>query len=130
YKKIRLMTKLAVYEKKDGKEDIHLSKYYKTDYVRYQVLKAIITSTIGYGLILGLIIFYRMEYLVRNAVVLNYKLIGTYVLGFYIMTVTVFGLGALVGYSLKYDASRKKLSRYYRLLRRLQKLYDESSYDS
>jgi hypothetical protein len=71
-----------------------------------------------------------MEYLVRNAVVLNYKLIGTYVLGFYIMTVTVFGLGALVGYSLKYDASRKKLSRYYRLLRRLQKLYDESSYDS
>jgi hypothetical protein len=48
YKKIRLMTKLAVYEKKDGKEDIHLSKYYKTDYVRYQVLKAIITSTIGY----------------------------------------------------------------------------------
>jgi len=130
YKKIRLMTKLAVYEKKDGKEDIRLSKYYKTDYVRFQVLKTIIASTVAYALILGLIVFYNIEYLVRNAVVLNYKLLGSYVLGFYIMTITLFGLGALVGYSIKYDASRKKLSKYYKLLRRLRKIYDESSQDS
>jgi hypothetical protein len=130
FKKIRLMTKLAVYEKRDGKEDIHLSKYYKTDYVRYQVLKAIIAATIGYGLIIALIVFYRMEYLIRYAVVLDYKLLGTYVLGFYLMTITVFGLGALIGYSLKYDASRKKLSRYYRLLKRLEKIYNESPHDS
>ena len=130
FKKIRLMTKLAVYEKRDGKEDIHLSKYYKTDYVRYQVLKAIIAATIGYGLIIALIVFYRMEYLIRYAVVLDYKLLGTYVLGFYLMTITVFGLGALIGYSLKYDASRKKLSRYYRLLKRLEKIYNETPHDS
>ncbi|TAH64596.1 MAG: hypothetical protein EWM47_12265 [Anaerolineaceae bacterium] len=130
FKKIRLMTKLAVYENKDGKEDIHLSKYYKTDYVRFQVLKSIITATIGYGLIIGLIVFYRMEYLIKNAVVLDYKLLGTYVLGFYLMTITIFGLGALVGYSMKYDASRKKLSRYFRLLKRLEKVYNESSHDS
>ncbi|MDF2593610.1 MAG: hypothetical protein K0S75_3076, partial [Clostridia bacterium] len=37
--KVRLMTKLALYETKEGKEDIRLSKYYKTDYVRYQVIK-------------------------------------------------------------------------------------------
>jgi len=130
FKKIRLMTKLAVYEKKDGKEDIYLSKYYKADYVRLQVLKSIITATIGYGLIIALIVFYRMEYLIKNAVTLDYKLLGTYVLGFHIMTITVFGLGALILYSMKYDASRKKLSRYFRLLKRLEKVYNESSHDS
>ncbi len=130
YKKIRLMTKLAVYEKKDGKEDIYLSKYYKTDYVRLQVIKSIITATIGYLLIIALIVFYRMEYLIKNAVTLDYKLLGTYVLGFYIMTITIFGLGALILYSMKYDASRKKLSRYFRLLKRLEKVYNESSHDS
>ena len=130
FKKIRLMTKLAVYEKKDGKEDIYLSKYYKTDYVRYQVIKSIITATIGYGLIIGLIGFYEMEYLIRNAVILNYKLIGTYILGFYLMTITIYGLGAMALYSMKYDASRKKLSRYFRLLKRLEKVYNESSVDS
>ncbi len=130
YKKIRLMTKLAVYEKKDGKEDIYLSKYYKTDYVRFQVLKAIITATIGYALIIGLIAFYKIEYLIKNAVVLDYKQIGTYVLGFYLMTITIYGLGALIIYSMKYDASRKKLSRYFKLLKKLEKLYNESSSDS
>lgn len=130
FKKIRLMTKLAVYEKKDGKDDIHLSKYYKTDYVRFQVLKSIITATIGYGLIIALIVFYRMEYLIKNAVVLDYKLLGTYVLGFYLMTITIYGLGAFILYSMKYDASRKKLSRYFKLLKRLEKIYNESSSDS
>jgi hypothetical protein len=124
------MTKLAVYEKKDGKEDIYLSKYYKTDYVRFQVLKSVITATIGYALIIALIVFYRMEYLIKNAVVLDYKLLGTYVLGFYLMTITIYGLGALILYSIKYDASRKKLSRYFKLLKRLEKIYNESSSDS
>ncbi len=130
FKKIRLMTKLAVYEKKDGKEDIYLSKYYKTDYVRFQVLKSIISATIGYVLIIGLIVFYRMEYLIKNAVVLDYKLIGTYILGFYLMTIAIYGLGAFAGYSMKYNASRKKLSRYFKLLKRLEKVYHESGHES
>ncbi len=130
FKKIRLMTKLAVYEKKDGREDIQLSKYYKTDYVRYQVLKSIISATIGYALIIALIVFYKMEYLIKNAVILDYKLLGTYILGFYLMTITIYGLGSLAIYSIKYDASRKKLSRYFKLLKRLEKVYNESSYDS
>lgn len=130
FKKIRLMTKLAVYEKKDGREDIYLSKYYKTDYVRFQVLKSIITATIGYALVIALIVFYRMEYLIKNAVVLDYKLIGSYILGFYLMVITIYGLGALLGYSMKYDASRKKLSRYFKLLKRLEKVYNDSAHES
>ena len=44
FKKIRLMTKLAVYEKKDGKEDIHLASIIKRT-IRFQVLKSIITAS-------------------------------------------------------------------------------------
>lgn len=130
FKKIRLMTKIAVYEKKDGKEDIHLSKYYKTDYVRFQILKSIISTTIGYALIIAMIVFYRMEYLIKNAITLDYKLIGTYVLGIYLVVITLYGVGSAIGYSLKYDASRKKLSRYFKLLKRLKKVYNEGSSES
>lgn len=130
FKKIRLMTKLAVYEKKEGKEDIYLSKYYKTDYVRFQVLKSILSATVGYALIIAMIALYKMEYLIRNAVTLNYKLIGTYILGFYIMIVTVYGLGSALAYSMKYDTSRKKLSRYFKLLKRLEKLYNDTTQES
>jgi hypothetical protein len=128
--KVRLMTKLALYETKEGKEDIRLSKYYKTDYVRYQVIKSIISATFGYGLILLLIFIYKSEYLIKNAVTLNYKLIGTYILGIYIIIIVIYGLGALVGYSVKYDLSRKKLSRYYKLLKRLNKIYNDETPES
>lgn len=125
--KIRLMTKLAVYEAKEGKEDIHLSKYYKTDYIRYQVLKSGICATAGYLLILLLVILYKLEYLIKNAVNLDYKTIGTYILGIYIMTITVYGFGSFIGYSRKYDTSRKKLARYFKLLKRLDKIYKEET---
>jgi hypothetical protein len=121
------MTKLALYESKAGKEDISLGKYYKTDYVRYQIIKSIICATLGYALILVLIILYRSEYLIGNAVTLNYKLIGTNVLGIYIMIIAVYGLGTAVASSIKYDKSRKKLGKYYKLLKRLNKLSNDET---
>ena len=128
--KIRLMTKLALYETKEGKEDIRLSKYYKTDYVRYQVLKSVLCATFGYALILLLIFFYKTEYIVSNAVTMNYKAVGTYILGIYVIIVAIYGLGASVGYAIKYDLSRKKLSRYYKLLKRLNKIYNDETPES
>lgn len=128
--KIRLMTKLAIYENKEGKEDIRLSKYYKTDYVRYHIIKSLITASLGYALILVLIFLYKSEYIIREAITMDYKTIGTYILGFYIMIIAVYGLGSAVGYSIKYDKSRKKLGRYYKLLRRLSKIYNEETPES
>lgn len=125
--RIRLMTKLALYESSEGKEDIRLSKYYKTDFVRYQIIKSIICATIGYALILVLVILYKSEYIIANAVTLDYKSIGTYILGIYIMIVSVYGLGSAVCYSILYDKSRKKLGRYFKLLHRLNKMYNDET---
>lgn len=128
--KIRLMTKLAVYESKEGKEDISLSKYYKTDYVRYQTIKSIISVTFGYALILVLVFMYKSEEIIKKAVTLDYKTIGIYILCFYIIIVAVYGLASIVGYSIKYDASRKKLGRYFKLLKRLNKIYNDETPES
>lgn len=128
--KIRLMTKLAVYESKEGKEDISLSKYYKTDYVRYQTIKSLISVTFGYALILVLIFMYKSEEIIKKAVTLDYKTIGIYILCFYIILIAVYGLASIVGYSIKYDTSRKKLGRYFKLLKRLNKIYNEETPES
>lgn len=124
-RKIRIMTKLATYEKKDGKEDIKLSKYYKTDYVRLNLLKSIMSATFGYILILVMIIVYKSEYLIQNAVNLDYKGVFTSVLGYYLVVLTVMNVGTLIGYSLKYDRSRKQLSQYFRMLKKLRMIYKE-----
>ncbi len=123
-RKIRLMTKLALYERKEGKEDIKLSKYYRTDYVRLQVLKTVVAVTFSYILILLLIAIYKLEYLIDQAVVLDYAGIGKMILGIYIVVLTAFVLAVLVGYSIKYRKSRKKLSKYFRMLKRLKHIYN------
>lgn len=127
--KIRVMTKLALYEQKEGKEDIKMSKYYRTDYVRFEVLKTVVNITIGYALILIMIGIYKAEYLISNAVTLNFPRIGQYILGFYIIIMTIYVVSSIIGYSLKYDKSRKALGKYYKVLKRLLNICNEEDID-
>lgn len=124
-KKIRTMTKLALYEQLDGKEDIRMGKYYKTDYVRLQMLKTVVSVTVGYILILILIGMYKAEYIISNLVTFDFVRIGQYILGFYIMIMAVFVTGSIIGYSFKYDKSRKDLSKYYKALKKLSSFYQD-----
>lgn len=123
--KIRLMTKLAIYEKEDGKEDIRLGRYYRVDYVRYQLLKTIVAVTGGYLILVLMTILYNMEYLIAEAVKLDYATIGRTMLGIYLVLVLAFSGIAVLGYTVKYNRSRKKLAKYYRMLKRLRTIYQE-----
>lgn len=129
-RKVRLMTRLAMYEQNEGKEDVRISKYFRTDYVRLNVLKTIVAVTFGYLLILLLLVVYHSEYLIREAVTLDYQgMISRYV-GIYIIILAVYGALGMIGYMLKYRASRKKLAKYFRMLRRLRSLYREADGES
>lgn len=120
------MTKLALYEQNEGKEDIKLSKYYKSDYVRYNVLKTCIGVTVAYLLILLMIAVYYSEYFIREISVIDYKAIGEKALAVYIIILTVYIIGAIIGYGMKYEKSRRRLAHYYKKLKSLEKLYHNS----
>ncbi len=124
-RKVRLMTRLAMYEQTEGKEDVRISKYFRTDYVRLNVLKSMVSITVGYLLILLLVIVYHSEYLIREAVTLDYRGMITRYAGIYIIILTVYGAVGMIGYMIKYRASRKKLAKYFRMLRLLRSLYRE-----
>ena len=122
-RKIRLMTQLAIYEKKEGKEDLKLAKYYKWDYARFQAWKTAVAITIGYILLLAIAAIYKLEYFIDNAFTIDYTVLGKKVLGIYIIILAVYFVSAMLGYSLKYAASRKRLARYFRMLRKLNHIY-------
>ena len=124
-RKVRLMTKLAIYEKTEGKEDIKLGTYFRRDYVRLKILHNIVAVTIGYLLVLAMIIAYQMEYLIREAVNLDYIGIGKAILGGYVIVVTLYVMISMICYGLYYDFSRKKLAKYFRMLRLLRSMYQE-----
>ena len=122
--KVKLMTKLAVYEK-NHKEDIEVSKYNKSDYIRLNLIKNVLSVTVAYILVLLIIGIYQMEYLVANAVTLDYKSLGINILGFYCIVLIVFCIGGMLVSSVRYSKAIKRLNKYLKRLRILKKYYDE-----
>lgn len=125
--KIRTMTKLAVYEEVKGKDDLKMAKYYKTDYVRLQVLKTAVNVTIGYGLILLLIAMYKADFIITKVVTLDFIRIGQYILGFYIIIMAIYMTCTILWYNIKYNKSRKNLSKYNKLLKKLSNYYQQEN---
>ena len=122
--KVSLMTKLAIYENKNS-EDIKLSKYYKVDYVRHNVLKTIISVTVAYVCILLFILFYNLEEVLAKAFELNYTMLGIEIFVSYFVLIVIFTLMSFMIYSEKINRSRKSLMKYHRGLKQLSRMYDE-----
>jgi len=121
--KIKIMTKLAMYEQGDGKKDIKTSYFYKMDYIRYNILKTIVSITIGYILLVSLFAVYNMEYLINKATQLNYKQIGTNLLVLYIVIVTAYIICTILISSVRFKNSRKSLVKYNKDLKELREIY-------
>ena len=113
--KVSLMSKMAIFEKSPkGKavlRDISL-------------LKTGASVTVGYALVLGLIILYNLEYLIKNATTLNYKDIGIKTLGVYLVVMVVYLVFTFLYSTYRYGKSRKKFLKYNKLLSKLESIYD------
>ncbi|MBR4795831.1 MAG: hypothetical protein IK050_05265 [Lachnospiraceae bacterium] len=122
-KKIKIMFCMATYENGVGKNDLNTIKYYKSDYVRLNILKSIVSLTFAYAMILALIGMYNIDYLVKNAVKLPYQTIGFTILGIYLLLMGFYAFISISVYSLRYDAARKRMQKYFRYLKYLRKYY-------
>ena len=82
--KVKIMDRLAVYEKQEGRKYLPVSKYYRSDYIGLALIKNFFLVTIGYGLILAVIAAYNLEYLLDNVHKMDLISLGVVVLGGYI----------------------------------------------
>lgn len=126
-KKIRLMTKLALYEESEGKEEMKMDRYYRIDYIRYQVLKSVLCVTIGYILILLAVFIYQSEYMLDNITTIAYKQTGMYIILVYLFLILFYSFITGVISYFHYERSKKKMKWYKKHLKTLQLFYKEES---
>ena len=69
--KIRLMTKLARYESGEGKEELRIARYYRSDYIGLALFRNFFLASIGYLVILLLVGAYFAEFLADHLHTLN-----------------------------------------------------------
>lgn len=118
-KKVSLMTKLAIYEKRQKHKDIPVSRFYKTDYVRYNVLKSIVAATIAYWLIVGVYIYLKFEDILAKLNEVDYFEMMYKVLGSYAVVCVVYLIFASAVYYVRYEFARPGLTDYNSNLRDL-----------
>lgn len=110
-KKVKLMTKIAVYEKNNDKELNIASRSFKVDYVTLNMLYTAITTTIGYILLVMLYVLSNLESLFINVTETNFPDLINSVVKYYVICLVVFLVIALLFYSIKYDKSFNMVKR-------------------
>lgn len=128
--KIKIMTKLALYEQGNGKNDIKTSHFYKMDYIRYSALKTIVSTTVGFILLLTLVGLYNVEYFINKATEVNYRQLGTNIMILYIVVVTAYVVLTMIITSIKYKNTRKNLVKYNKDLKELNEIYKNEKNDT
>lgn len=124
------MTKLAIYERGEGKHDINMSHYFRTDYIRFQILKSILSVTVGYLLILALIGLYRMEYFINEATKIDYKEMGQNLLTLYLVILAIYIVFSYFKVRAEYKKARKNLVHYNKQLNDLVEIYKNEKTDN
>lgn len=122
-KKIRLMMELARYEEGQGKEEMRIAKYFRSDYLGIALFKNFFLASIGYMVVLLLIAAYFSEYLLNNVHKMNLILLAVVLIGGYIITITVYSVITYIIYSLKYSRAKMGVEAYDRKLEKLEALY-------
>lgn len=121
-KKVRLMTKAAVYDKKHSEEDLKISSYYKKDYASLNTWVTLIWITVGYVLAAALVVLCCSEMILEELTIRKLLFLAAAAVGAYLVLLVIYGIGAGIFYRAKHVKAKQRMKKYYRDLSRLEKI--------
>lgn len=117
---VKLMSKIAIYEKRKGKTEIPMNTYYKGDYVRLHCLKAVVSATVVFVLVAAMVVVYKLNYILANVLKIDYRELVFHILVAYGVWVCFYWLIARILYARKYEKARPNIIVYNHNLKKLQ----------
>lgn len=121
--RIILMTQMASYEANEGKKNVAIGSYFRSDYIGWQVLKSIISATIAFVVVFAMYIFYDFEIFMMEIYKMDLLEFAKNVLFNYLKTVGIYALISYLVYSFRYSRAKKSLRLYYMNLHKLAGMY-------
>lgn len=122
--KVKMMAKMAIYEKNEGRTMLKTAKYFKGDFIAFGILRTIITTTIAFVIIVLLYVLCNAEGLMNQINSMDYMALGRKVAVYYVLMLIIFTAIAVAVYNYKYEHSRKGLKRYFSRLNKLERFYN------
>ncbi len=123
--RIILMTRMASYEKGEGRENVKIGNYFRSDYIAIQILKAIVCGTAAFVILFGLYILYHFEEFMQNLYNMDLLAFARNILFYFAGAVASYGIVTYIVCCWRYAKAKKSLKCYYYNLKKLNSLYHE-----
>ena len=124
-RKVKLMTKLALYEQTQGKEDLKVSEYYRKDYTSIHIIATVIWITIGYVAAIALATMAWMNLLLDKLSGGFIVTLGVAVVMGYFVVVIAYAIITNRVYVKKHKNARFRIKKYNHDLIVLLKMYEK-----
>lgn len=122
--RVILMTRLASYEAGEGKQNVAIGKYFRSDYIKMQTIKSVVYATIAFFIMAALIILMDLEAFMGDIYQMDLLEFAKGILFWYLAFVGTYGVISFIVFSIKYRNARKNLKLYYNNLKKLSEMYE------
>lgn len=126
-RKVKLMTRLALYEQTQGKEDFKISEYYRKDYAGMHMLFSFFWVTIGYACVVALVVLAGLQPLLDKMSMQLLVILGVVVIVGYLALVIIYLIVTGHIYNKKHRDARQRVKRYNHDLLKLLKMYEKEN---
>ncbi len=117
--KVILMTRLASYEKREGKNNMAIGKYFRGDFISLHLLKAALVATVCYFIGFGIYLLYFIEELMAKIYEMDFILFAKNAISIYVIFVVAYCCLSYVVFTHRFMKARKSIRRYYHNLKKL-----------
>ena len=122
--RVILMTRMEAYAQNEGKQNMQIGNYFRSDYLSLQVMKSVVSVTVAYLICVGLYFLYHLETMMQEVYKMDLLGLAGKILMYYGITLIGYGLISYLVYTVRYGRARKNLKKYYNHLKKLNSLYD------
>lgn len=122
--RIKLMTHMASYEENQGKKNMSIGSYFRSDYIGLQIIKSVISATIAFALLLGVYVYYDFENFMQDIYKMDLLQFAEKIILYYVIFVAVYTVISYIVYSYRYSKVKKSLKKYYYNLKQLSAMYE------
>lgn len=125
--KIKLMTGIAMFEKKEGKRIFSVNRYFRSDYISSHMLRSFFCYTFCYLLCLVVWVLYNSERLLNLIDVSEVLVMGKRGVLIYAVGLVFYLIVTGIVYGRRYDYAKRGMKVYVAKLKRLEKRYEFQS---
>ncbi|MCR5093125.1 MAG: hypothetical protein K6B72_04050 [Lachnospiraceae bacterium] len=126
-KKVILMTRMAMFKRREGRRDDAAGRYFQTDYIAHHIIGSVVCATAVFLVLCALYILSHFDLLMQDIYSADLTEFLTKTIRIYVIFTVLYCLFSAVIYTVRYYRMQRRVRAYAAGLRRLAEMTDKET---